>query len=420
MSTPRYRTPQRQQMRWDPRSLDQLLPPDHRARLVWEYVQRLDLTDLAAEVKAVAGHPGRSPIDPRIVLALWLLATFDGVGSARELERRCVEHLAYEWLCGEVSVNYHTLSDFRSERGGLFDRLLTDSVASLIHADLASLDEVAQDGMKVRANAGAGSFRRVKSLVECHEAARKRLAELAEEEESGRGPSARRRAAHERRTRVEAAIAATEQLAAERAASAAKSGREPKEPRASTTDPAARLMTMADGGTRPAYNVQLATTTQGGLIVGVAVTSAGTDHGQLSPMVEQIAERFGRRPQRVLADGGFVQLADIEWLHAAEVAVYAPVKNAEKVWAAGGHPYEPKVRDGPGTQAWRVRMGTDEATERFRWRGATAEWVNARYRNWGLRQFVVRGLRKVQAVATLLALAHNLLQGTRLRPCAAT
>jgi transposase len=187
---PRYRVPQRQQLRFDGRSLDEWLLPDHVARAVWAYVAGVDLADLASAVKAVAGRPGHPPIDPRIPLALWLLATLDGVGSARELDRLCAAHVAYEWICGEVSVNYHTLADFRAERVGLFERLLTEGVAALAHAGLAYVAEVAQDGVEVRASAGASSFRRPGTRAACLAAADARVAELAAVADTGRGPKA--------------------------------------------------------------------------------------------------------------------------------------------------------------------------------------------------------------------------------------
>lgn len=416
---PRYQRPERFQMRIDDRSLDQTLTPDHVARVLWAFVEGLDLSELHDTVKAVEGRPGTPPIDPRILLALWMLATLDGIASARELDRLCTEHAAYLWICGDVSVNYHTLSDFRSDNDALFDRLLTHSVAALLHEGLVDLAEVAQDGMKVRASAGAGSFRRKATLQECLTEAQQRVAQLKDATDGGTSiaqQKARTRAAEERLARVGRALEAQRQLTEQQTQTAAKSGRVPREPRASTTDPEARRMSMADGGTRPAYNVQLATTTSGGVIVGVNVVNAGTDHGQMGPMVAQIESRFGVRPSRVVADGGFVQVADIEGLHGRAVSVYAPVKVPTK---AGTDPHVPKKGDGVGVSAWRVRMGTAEGESVYGHRAQTAEWVNARFRNWGLRQFVVRGLAKVNAVCRLFGLVHNVMWGVVVRGRAA-
>jgi len=91
-------------------------------------------------------------------VARWLYATLEGVGSARA--RLCEEHDAYRWMCGGVSVNYHTLADFRVEHLGYLNGVLTSSVAALLAEGLVTLTRVAQDGLRVRASAGAASFRR--------------------------------------------------------------------------------------------------------------------------------------------------------------------------------------------------------------------------------------------------------------------
>ncbi len=150
-----------------PLSLEDLLPADHRARFVWSFAERLDLSTLYGAIKAVEGHPGHPPADPRILLALWLYATAEGVGSARELDRLCREHIGFEWLCGGVGVNHTTLAEFRVAHGAVLERLLIDSFAAMLKTGHASLERVAQDGMRVRAAAGAASFRRRASLERC-------------------------------------------------------------------------------------------------------------------------------------------------------------------------------------------------------------------------------------------------------------
>jgi transposase len=417
-AAPRLRLPERRQMRIDERSLDQLLPPDHEARTVWAYVDGLDLSLLLTRIKAVEGNPGQPTIDPRILLSLWLLATLNGIGSAREVDRLTRQHIAYEWLCGEVSVNYHTLADFRSQNEEFLSGLLTESVATLMEQGLVDLEEVAQDGLRVRANAGAKSFRRKKSLEECLEKAKQQVDALRAQvdEDDGavsrRQQAARERAARERQERIEEALRQREQLAQRQEQVLKEKGaKRKKEPRASTTDPDARLMKMPDGGFRPGFNVEFATDTQSGIIVGVDVVNVGSDSGQLLPMAEQIEERYEQMPERLLADGDFANLEDIETLHTEhEVEVYAPIKNAEQLKAKGIDPYQAKPKDSPGVGTWRERMGTDEAKTIYKRRAQTAEWANARVRNCGLRQFLVRGLEKVRAATLLYALAHNLMQ----------
>lgn len=414
-------------MRIDERSLDQLLPSDHVARTVWTYVDGLDLSPLLERIRAVAGNPGQPTIDPRILMSLWLLATLEGIGAARELDRLTERHIAYEWLCGTVSVNYHTLSDFKNRNVEFFSRVLTQSVAALMRQGLVELHEVAQDGVRVRASAGAKTFRREPTLQECLDKAERQVEALQKQlnEDDGsvsrRQQAAQERAARERVERIEEALRQREQLAQRQEEVRKEKGvKRKKEPRASTTDPDARTMKMADGGFRPAFNVEFATDTGSGIVVGVDVVNVGSDAGQLLPMVEQIEERYEQTPKRVLADGDFATLDDIETLHAEhEIEVYAPVKNAAQEKAKGNDPYQPKPKDAPGVAAWRERMGTAEAKTIYQRRAQTAEWTNARARNCGLRQFLVRGLEKVRAVALLYALAHNLRQTLLLKTKAA-
>lgn len=348
---PRLRRPERDQVALRALSLDDLLPAEHRVRLVWAFVAGLDLEPLYARIKAVAGRPGHPPADPRLLMALWLFATIEGVGSARALARLCREHLAFQWLCGGVGVNHKTLADVRVGHGALLERLLIDGFAALLRAGVASLERVAQDGVRVRASAGAASFRRRSTLHAC-------------------------------RRQAEAQVA-----------------------RASTTDPAARVMKMADGGWRPAYNAQVAADTTTGLIAGVAVDTSGSDMGHMAPMSDALDASYGVRPSAHLVDGGFARLDDIAALAAAGVTVYAPVPEPRD---PGRDRYAPRPDDPPAVAAWRRRMGTDAARAIYKDRAATAEWVNAQARNRGLTRLLVRGTTKVKAVLLWFALAHNL------------
>ena len=126
----------------------------------------------------------------------------EGYRQRRELDRLCGEHMAYKWLCGGVSVNYHMLSDFRSQGGEKWDELLTHIVAVLLDADLVKMDRVAQDGMRVRASAGKSSFRRQSRLEEFLEEAKQQVEELKQlAEEDGEALTRRQRAARERAAR---------------------------------------------------------------------------------------------------------------------------------------------------------------------------------------------------------------------------
>jgi transposase len=407
---PRYATANRTQIELIPTDLDALLPPGHMARLVWRFAEGLNLSTFYAAIKAREGRPGRDPIDPRILVALWLYATIDGVGSARELDRLCYSHDAYRWLRGGVSVNYHTLSDFRSDHDAALDDLLTQSIATLRHGGIVTLARVAQDGVRVRASAGAGSFRREATLRDCLKAADQLVARTKRQGAGGptRAEAAQARAAADRLAHVTAALAQLPAVAAAKARTAqtVKRGKPPREARVSTTDPDARVMKMSDGGYRPSYNVQLATDHDSDVIVGVAVTNAGSDQQELVPMLTQIDARIGR-PDTLLVDGGFVAHAAIDEATARGVTVIAPVPRRR----GSTEPVPIQPTDSPAVAAWRARMQTDEAKQQYRLRGAIAERINADARTYRtLNRLLVRGLSKVHTWVLWVALAHNLIR----------
>ena len=422
---PRLLQPNRSQIELRATDLESLLPEDHRARLVWGYVERQDLSRLTEAIKARGSTAGRSAIDPRILFALWLYATLEGVGSGREIARLAREHDAYRWICGGVSVNYHALNDFRSGNEALMDEVLTANVAALAAAGAISLQRVAQDGMRVRADAGAASFRRQASLqqhlAEAEELVRdiKQRAQADPAAASRRAQAARQRAAREREERIRAAL---EQLPQVQAVKRRK-GNQPEDARVSTTDADARVMKMGDGGFRPAFNVQLASTCEEQVIVGVAVSNAGSDMAQMAPMVEQVIERTGCTPGQWLVDGGFPAHEQIDAVHAhtqGKTQVIAPVPEPRRNSGKEGTPpvdkHQRKGRDSEAVAQWRSRMAGDEAKELYKQRAATAECVNALARNRGLQRMPVRGLSKVRAVAYLYALAHNLMRMARIAP----
>ena len=417
---PRLLEAQRNQLELRAVDLEATLEAEHPARSVWALVEGMDLSSLVAEIASVEGHAGRPAIDPRILMSLWLYATIDAVGSARALARLCEYHDAYRWICGGVSVNYHTLADFRVAYVELLDEQLSRGVAVLMHQGLVGLKRVAQDGMRVRASAGASSFRRCKSLKRCLKQARGRVRRLRREVEQDPGEAtrgaqaARARAAEERTRRVGEAL---EELEAIGDAPRKKRAQKPTESdeehakrteaRASSTDPEARVMKMADGGFRPAYNVQFSTDTDSQVIVGVDVTNRGSDNSQLGAMLGQLAARYERLPEEVLVDGDYVNVNDFDEAHARGVTVYAPVSKPK---AANRDPHAPCHGDSPAVAEWRVRMGGEQARQIYRERAATAECVNAIARQRGLLRFMVRGQRKVRAVALWHALAHNLMR----------
>jgi transposase len=404
--------PNREQVELRAVDLEGLLPMDHPARAVWEFVESLDLGPLYAQVEAVEGRAGRPATDPRIYLALWLYATVEGVGSARAIERLTEVHDAYRWICGGVSVNHHSLSDFRVQQVEFLDQVLTRSVAVLMSQGLVRLQRVAQDGMRVRASAGAGSFRRKPKLQKCLQQAAEQVERLRREMDEDpqattrRQRAARQRAAEDRQRRVKQALAQLPEVEAK------KSAKDRDKARVSTTDPQARVMKMADGGFRPAYNVQFAVDTASQVVVGVDLGNLGSDQGQLVPMLDQLERRYGQRPSEGLVDGGFAGLDQIEKAAGGGTAIYAPLPQPRDPTR---DPHTPLPSDAPAIAAWRQRMGTAEGKEIYKLRGATAECVNAISRNRGFQQFRVRGTHKARAVALWFAIAHNVMRGLSLR-----
>ena len=427
---PRLSVPDRQQL-LSARTIDELLEPDHPARAVWAYVEELDLTLLFDRIRARGSVAGRPAIDPRLLVSLGLYATRAGFTSARELADLCIHSDPFSWRAGGVSVNYHTRADFRTDHPEFVEQLLTPSVELLRQQGRIDLDRIAQDGMRVRASAGAASFRRRETRERLLQEAQAELQDLrqklaahvadpaappgvvteptlaGEPELSPQGAAAMRHAG-ERVERIEQAL---ERMPAMEAT--IKPG-EKKEARVSTTDPQATVMKLADGGFRPAYNVEYSTTCEGKVVVGVDVVTVGSDQGQMPPLLDQIEGRFARRPKAVLVDGGFAKREDIERVQAdGKCTVSAPVAKPKKETVDR---HEPKATDSEGVAEWRKRMGTKQAKTISKERAATAECVNAQARNRGLRQFMVRGLEKVKSVATGFAIAQNMARSFALRP----
>jgi transposase len=409
--------------------LEGLLPADHRARLVWSFVESLDLSQLYDQVLSREGEAGRPAADPAVLLSLWLYATIEGVGSARELERLAQSDAAYRWLAGGVPLNDHGLADFRVDRVEVLDRLLTQSVTALIAEGLVSLAEIAVDGTKIRASASKKSFRTGEKLLKIEAAVAECLASLKQELSSDpgastrRGQAARERAARDVQERAGRARAALERLEAERKSRAkthAKDEAKKKEPRASTTDPEARSMRFPDGAVRPAYNAQIAAAPKEGVIVSIEVTDRRNDAGLAGPMVDDIARRYGETPDKLMVDTSYATGEDIVALAAhiaGPVSVYtppprergAPIKPASLARRRRKREKEPAC-----LKAWRERMASEAGQAVYALR-QRIERINADRKNHGFGFLAVRGLIKAKAHALWHALANNLVAARRLR-----
>jgi transposase len=417
--------PDRAQLRWDMVDLDSQLPDDHRARLVWAFVEGLDLREFYDRIKARDAVAGRPATDPRVVLAVWLYATLEGIGAARAIDRLCGQHAAYRWLCGGAPINHDLLAEFRRDNAALLDRLLSQSVTGLIAEKLITLEELAIDGTKVRARAGRGSLCKRKRLDSIEQAVAERVAALKKELDTDPGGAEQRRkqralrAAEERAQRVKRAqqkLAERERERAVRATTHGKQEAEKGEPKVSLSDPEARVMRLPDRATEPAWNVQVATAD--GFVVAIDPTDRRNDSGLAPATVEQVVERCDRTPQRLLADARAMTQDDIVGLAECypTMTVYSPPPlEREKVTAKTlenrrwKHRHEP-----PAIQAWRARMASDEGQQVYRRRKLT-ERAHGTIKNRGMFRFLVHGRDKVRAVCLLQALALNLSWADTLR-----
>ena len=404
----RLRTANRDQTLMSACVIDELIPIDHRARAIWELLGEYDLTAFVAGSRSRGSNAGRPQTDPRVLICLWLYATSEGVGSARRLSQLIERDAPYRWIAGGMRINHHTLSDFRVKHGEGLNQLLTDQLALLMSTGIVRLSRVAQDGTRVRANAGASSFRRERSLKKClRQAAKQVKATRAQLEEPLRGDDSQRkraaalRAAKDRQERLGRAMEELEKLR-----SGTQKKKAPEEVRASSTDPEARVMKQPDGGYRPSYNIQAAVDVDSRIIVDVAVTQRGNDYDEIEPMLDRVEERCGRLPNQALVDGGYAKKNDIDGAEMRGVAVYAPQSRLRK-----GDPATPRWDDPEGVRRWRERMAKPEAAEIYKLRGASIETCFGDWK-WhrGLTQLPVRGVEKALSVALWMTLTYNFVQ----------
>lgn len=415
----------RAQLRWEMVDLDSQLPADHRARVVWAFVESLDLSAFYEGIRSRDSNAGRPAADPQVLLALWLYATLEGVGSARAIDRLCASDTAYRWLCGGMPVNHHGLADFRVEHGDALDKLLTQSLTALIAEGLVRLDEIAIDGTKVAASAGRGSYASRKRLAHLEREVGERVAALKAELEADPAAGERRRKssclakAQELARRIAGARKKVDELEAERKQQAethAKDVEKKKPPRASTTDPEARYMRFADKAVRPGYNLAVATACD--FVIAVDATDRRNDTGIVTPLIERIAASTGKTPERLLIDTGCLVQDDLidfdkRW---PSMTVYAPPQpDKEDAKPESLRRRELQRRKEPQVlKDWRARMASDEGQEIYARRKHT-ERAHGRMKNRGLARLPVRGLVKARCVALLHALADMLLRAHNMR-----
>jgi transposase len=311
--------------------VEKLVDEQHEVRAIWELVGQLDLRPFYAAIGAVEGEAGRPVWDPKVLISLWLYGYKDGVSSAREIARLCEYHPAYQWLTGMEVVNYHTLADFRIEHQAALDQLFIEVLGVLTHQGLIRLERVMHDGTKIKAAASDRSFHRQATLEDHLKEAEEQLQAMEDphsEKLSQRTAQAKERALREKQKRLKEALKELEQLEQNR--SQEKTEEKKKQPRASSTDPQARVMLGAKGAYQPSYNVQISTDANAKIIVGVDVNQSSSDAGQLEPAVKRIEANLGQKPEQMVVDAAYPTQEAIEAMAEKGIDLIGPLVERKK------------------------------------------------------------------------------------------
>lgn len=415
----KLKSPCRNQVEFQMCSLNDLVGEEHKARVVWDFVDAMDTSVCLRHISTINGATGRPAVDPKIFLALWIYSILDGNSSARKLEELCQNHGVYKWICGGVSVNRTTLAEFRSHDPRKFDELLTNCLAVMVQAGLINDSDFSQDGTRVKANAGYNSFHREQTLKDLKANLTEYLDRLKKEEMANpnayeeRQRAIKIRFANEKKQRLEAALENLEKARCERVNNA-KKNREKLAPedieniRASTTDPEVRKMKMGDGGFRLAYNVQFATGLDTRVIYGVGVVNT-LDPGTAPTLMAQVQERLKSlglsKIKNWIADCAYSAKTDIKTIALLfpDCSYYAPPKPKK-----GEDPKKTVKGDCEAIKKWREKIGSEDVERIYKKRCSTAEFSNMHIKNQGLQELSVRGLVKVRGMVNLHALAQNI------------
>jgi len=309
-SNPKLKSVDRSQMIFRTIEIEKLIPQDHDARAIWEFVGGLDLKEYYKDIRSQAGEAGRSASDPRLMISLWVYSYCKGINSAREMARLCDFDPAFQWLTGMTLINHHSLSDFRADHYEALENLLVEILALLSAGGLITMERVTQDGTKIKANASGKSFRREKTLAEHLKLAQEQVSAVNELHETDEGNQRQKKAAErssrERKEKLEKAFAELEKLRKIK-----KNNKEKENARVSMTDPESRVMKQGNGGFSPSYNVQISTDSANCFIVGVAVSQSGNDAQELIPAIDRMEEIVGTKPQQMIVDSGYTTKPNI-------------------------------------------------------------------------------------------------------------
>jgi transposase len=416
---------------------DLLLPPSlrdwlgegHLAYFVSDVVDQLDLSAIhAVYEKEMRGQP---PYDPRMMTKVLVYGYCVGVFSSRRIQKRLQEDIGFKVLAAGNEPDFRTISDFRKIHLEALQSLFEQVLEMALESGAMKLGRVSLDGTKVKANASkhkAMSYERMQEKQrQLREEVKQLLAqaEAADEEEDRRYGSRRgdelpaelqRR--ETRLARIQQAKKVVEQRAREKAAAEGDSGEQVKKAQPADkdqynfTDPESRMMKGADGFVQ-GYNAQAAVEPEFGLIVGQLVTQAANDKQQLQPMVEAIQAQSGQRPAAILADSGYCSEENLQYLESAD----EPEKKIEGYIATGKQkhgeyrqpcPRGPLPKGSTRVERMKRKLQTKAGKAVYAARKCVVEPVFGQIKQaQGFRQFVLRGIRKVQGEWALVCLSHN-------------
>lgn len=406
----------RNQFEFSSQTLDDLIPQDHKARLILEFVEQMDLS-VCLEGLSSFGTVGRPATDPYVILTLWIYTILDGNASARKLEELCKYHIVYRWICGGISMNRTSLAEFQSKNPKKFEQLLTSCLAIMVKHELISDTDFAQDGTRVKANAGAGSFRRESSLVKLETEIEEYIQNLRKIAATLNGYEKRKiaqqtRYACEKKERILAAIRTLHEARCQKEINQKRNNKKVTENkleniRASTTDPEVRKMKMGDGGFRLAYNVQFATGLDSRVIYGVDVVNT-LDPGTAPRLMAQVQERLRKLSlneiKNWIGDAAYSAKRDIIAIAGLfpNCTYYAP-PNIDETESK-----KHRKGDCVGIKKWRDMIGSEKIKGLYKKRCSTAEFSNMQVKNKALDEISVRGLVKAKGVAFLHAISMNI------------
>lgn len=415
----KLKTASREQFEFRQSCLDQLVPDDHKVRLIWDFVSEMDLSICLEGISSFYGGRGRSAIDPKILLALWIYTIIDGNASARKLEELCLNHDVYKWICGGISISRTVLAEFRSINPRKFDELLTKCLAVMLKNNLISDVDFAQDGTRVKANAGFNSFRRENSLKDLESQMSEHIDLLRKEEKTAPNAYEKRKVSEktmraiEKKEKIKEALKNLEQYRCEKIENGTRNNNKPTQKelddvRASTTDPEVRKMKMGDSGYRLAYNIQFATGLDSRVIYGVDVVNT-LDPGTAPRLMAQVKERLQSLKmseiKRWIADAAYSAKNDLITIANLfpNCLFFAPPKPHKQI-----DPKKYLKNDHEAVIIWRNLIGSNQITELYKKRCSTAEFSNMHVKNQALTEFSVRGLVKVKGMAFLHAISMNI------------